>query len=100
MATWESAEMSRSVMELLRGRGSVPCEAGSLLSEYEPAPPGGDQHVLDVVHLVRGGAPHLAHGFQDVVHAVDVALTEQAAVGVDGEPAPPPDVALGDEVTR
>ena len=41
--------------------------------------------MLGPVDLVGGGAPDLAHGFDDVVHPVDVALAEQATVGVDGE---------------
>jgi hypothetical protein len=39
--------------------------------------------VLDVVHLVVRGAAYLANALGDAVHAVNVSLAEQAAVGVD-----------------
>src|SRR6201996_5242603 len=45
----------------------------------------GDQHVLDIVHLVVRRPADLAHALGDPVHAVDVCLTEQPAVGVDRE---------------
>src|SRR6185312_17324729 len=43
------------------------------------------QYVFDVVDLVVRRAANLAHPFGDAVHAVDVGLAEQAAVGVDRE---------------
>src|ERR1700744_1730366 len=43
----------------------------------------GDEHMLDVVDLVVRRAANLAHPFGDAVHAVDVCLAEQSAVGVD-----------------
>src|SRR5262245_19952815 len=43
----------------------------------------GDQHVLDTVDLVHRRAAHLADALGDPVHAMDVRLTELAAVGVD-----------------
>src|SRR6516162_11541764 len=42
-----------------------------------------DEHVLDVVDLVVGSTAHLAHTLGDAVHAVDIGLAEQPAVGVD-----------------
>src|SRR5215203_4521552 len=46
---------------------------------------GGDEHVLDAVHLVDGGPPHLTHALGDAVDAVDVGLAQLAAVGVGGQ---------------
>ena len=41
----------------------------------------------------------MAHAFDDVVHAVDVALAEKPAVGIRWERAPATDMAIFDEVT-
>src|SRR5439155_13197135 len=46
---------------------------------------GGHEHVVDGIDLVAGRAADLAHRLRDAVHAVDVCLTQQAAVGVDGQ---------------
>ena len=51
--------------------------------------PDGDQYVLDVVDLVVRGAAHLPNALGDAVHAVDVGLAEQPAVGVDRQLAHP-----------
>src|SRR6185437_4233275 len=48
----------------------------------------GHEHVLDVVHLIVRRAAHLTDTFGDSVHAVDVGLAEQSAVGVDRHAAP------------
>ena len=56
--------------------------------------------MLGVGDLIRGGAAHLPHTFQDVVHAVDVSLAEQSAIGVHGRLAADLDVAVLDEVAR
>ena len=47
---------------------------------------GGDDDALGIRHLVHGGSAQLADCFGDPVHAVDVGLTELAAVGVEREP--------------
>ena len=74
----------------------------ALLSQDEArgrhAGTGGDEHVLDVGHLVHRRAAQLAHALGDAVHAVDVGLAELAAVGVDRQPAADLDRAVGDEV--
>jgi len=54
--------------------------------------------VLDTGDLVGCVSANLAHGLDDVVHPVDVALTEEAPVGVDRQAPVEVDVTLGDEV--
>src|SRR5271163_4307846 len=44
---------------------------------------GRDKNVFDVVDLVVRRAADLAHPLGDAVHAVDVRLAQQSAVGVD-----------------
>src|SRR5690606_5165852 len=57
-----------------------------------------DEHVPYGVGLVDGGATDQPDALGDAVHAVDVGLAELAAVGVDRQPAPHLQVAVGDEV--
>ena len=59
---------------------------------------GGDEHMLDVGHLVHRRAAQLAHAFGDAVHAVDVGLAQLTAVGVDRQPAADLDRTVGDEI--
>ena len=54
---------------------------GVLGSEHQTAAAGRHQHVLGAVDLVGRGAAHLADALEDVVHAVDVRLAQQPAVG-------------------
>src|SRR5690606_31190147 len=44
-----------------------------------------DQHMIDGFRRVGGGAANQPRGSRDVVHAVAVALGEQAAMGVVGQ---------------
>src|SRR5262249_42592031 len=60
--------------------------------------PRGDEHMFDVGHRIYRGAAQLPHPFGDAVHAMDVGLTELAAVRVDGKPTAHLDSATGDEV--
>src|SRR3954452_22000721 len=66
--------------------------------EDQTAAPGRYEDVFRGFHLVGGGASHLAHAFEDVVHPVDVRLAEQPTVGVHRDLAAHLDVAAGDEV--
>src|SRR5690242_5341971 len=63
-----SAPQARSAEDQARGR-----HAGT----------GGDEYVLDAVHLVDRRAPKLAYAFGDSVHSVDVRLTQLTAMRVD-----------------
>ena len=89
MATCESAEMTRSPWRLRTmsdwASVTVMGSPSGLAAEDEAAAAGADEHVLGTGDLVVRGSAHLADPFDDVVHAVDVALAEQAAVGVGGQ---------------
>src|SRR3984885_5232142 len=60
--------------------------------------PRGDEHVLDVWNRVHRGPAQLPDSLGDAVHAVDIGLTELAAVRVDWEPPAHLDRTVGDEV--
>src|SRR4051812_30685391 len=60
--------------------------------------PGGDKNTRGAVDLVDRGAAELSNALGDAVHAVDVGLSELAAVGVEREPATELDGAVRDEV--
>src|SRR6478735_3876117 len=78
MATWESAETMRSP-RWLRSMSdwdsvTVMGSPSGVAAEDEAAAAGADEHVLGAGDLVVRGAAELADPFDDVVHAVDVAL--------------------------
>src|ERR1019366_6849267 len=50
------------------------------------------------IHLIHRIAAKLTHPFENVVHAVDVTLTQQTTVGVDGQCPADLDVAIGNEI--
>ena len=56
--------------------------------------------MLRTVDLVDRLASDLADSLKDVVHAVDIRLAEQTAMGIDGERALEVDMAFPDEVPR
>jgi len=72
----QSVQSVRS-MRSMRSVRSAPSGA-----EDRAAAAGGDQHVASAVDLVGGRASQLTHAFDDVVHAVDVALAKESAIGV------------------
>src|ERR1700679_3897405 len=69
-------------------------------AEHERTAAGATEHEFRPLHLVGGVAAQLAHALEDVVHAVDVPLTQQAPVGVHRQFPPDLDVPLGNEVLR
>jgi SAM-dependent methyltransferase len=43
----------------------------------------GHDHVLDILNLVRGGAPYLAHSLRNSAHPMHICLTELSSVRID-----------------